>query len=339
VSSSDSSRPDRDALNASRFDHANANGFYESYFQRANHPSEPRAFWIRYTVFSPRGRPAEAVGQLWAVYFDGASGRHVALKRSVPISECSFSREAGLDVRVGDARLEEGTLHGTISQHDGRIAWELTYAGDEPPLLLFERASYQRRFPSAKALCGTPLAIFHGSVTVNDATVPIDRWVGTQNHNWGSRHTDRYAWGQVAGFDDDPTAVLECSTAKLKLGPVRTPPLSLLVLRLGDREFACNSVYRALRTRGAYDYFSWRLDAEQNGTHISASFDAPKAAFVGLSYENPPGGTKTCLNTKVAGCRLVVEEPGKAPRRIGTESRAAFEILTDDDSHGVPVLV
>jgi hypothetical protein len=174
---------------------------------------------------------------------------------------------------------------------------------------------------------------------VNDATLPIDGWVGTQNHNWGSRHTDRYAWGQVAGFDDDPTAVLECSTAKLKLGPVWTPPLSLLVLRLGDREFACKSVYRALRTRGAYDDFSWRLDAEQNGTHISASFDAPKAAFVGLSYENPPGGTKTCLNTKVAGFRLVVEEPGKAPRRIGTESRAAFEILTDDDSHGVPVLV
>ena len=32
-------------------------GHYESYFQRANHPSKPLAFWIRYTLFSPRGNP------------------------------------------------------------------------------------------------------------------------------------------------------------------------------------------------------------------------------------------------------------------------------------------
>jgi hypothetical protein len=39
-------------------------------------------------------------------------------------------------------------------------------------------------FPKAKALVGTPSAVFEG----------------------GSRHTDRYAWGQVAGFDEDAEA-------------------------------------------------------------------------------------------------------------------------------------
>ena len=46
-------------------------GHYESFFLRANHPSLPLAFWIRYTIFSPQGQPEKAIGELWAVYFDG----------------------------------------------------------------------------------------------------------------------------------------------------------------------------------------------------------------------------------------------------------------------------
>ncbi len=47
----------RSRWNACRFVPGDAGGHYESYFQRANHPSRPLAFWIRYTVFSPAGRP------------------------------------------------------------------------------------------------------------------------------------------------------------------------------------------------------------------------------------------------------------------------------------------
>ena len=98
--------------------------------------------------------------------------------------------------------------------------------------------------PDAKVVCSRPLASFRGSLTVDGEHVSIDGWIGSQNHNWGMRHTDRYAWGQVAGFDEDPTAFLECSTARLKLGPVWTPRLSLVVLRLGDRELALTASAR-----------------------------------------------------------------------------------------------
>jgi len=102
-------------LNASRFDPEGTKGFYESYFQRANHRTQPLAFWIRYTVFNPRGRPDDAVGQLWAVFFDGTTGRNVALKHSVPVSDCSFS-PSGLRVRIGEASLDDRGLRGCISQ-------------------------------------------------------------------------------------------------------------------------------------------------------------------------------------------------------------------------------
>ena len=53
---------EREAWNGARFEPADAGGHYESWFQRANHPTRREAFWIRYTVFSPAGRPEDAVG-------------------------------------------------------------------------------------------------------------------------------------------------------------------------------------------------------------------------------------------------------------------------------------
>ena len=58
----------REQCNAFRWD--GKSGHYESYFQRANHPTEAKAFWIRYTIFVPKGRAGDAVGELWAVWFD-----------------------------------------------------------------------------------------------------------------------------------------------------------------------------------------------------------------------------------------------------------------------------
>ena len=56
-------------------------------------------------------------------------------------------------------------------------------------------------------------------MTVNGDALEIDDWVGSQNHNWGVRHTDRYAWGQVCGFDNAQTSFLEVASAQLKMVP------------------------------------------------------------------------------------------------------------------------
>ena len=62
-----------------------------------------------------------------------------------------------------------------------------------------------------------------------------------------------------------------------------------------------------------------------------------RASFVGLPYRNPPGGVKTCLNTKIAACELTLKVGG-VERTMRSASRAAFEILTDATDHGVAVL-
>lgn len=328
---------ERDAWNRCRFVPGDPAGHYESYFQRANHPTRPLAFWFRYTVFCPKGRPGAAVGELWAIYFDGESNRITAAKEVVPIESCRFSG-SGLAVRIGAAELDDGHLAGQANSGASTLQWNLRYAGAEPPLLLLPRTFYERGFPKAKVLVGTPNAQFDGELIVNGETVHVERWIGSQNHNWGSKHTDSYAWGQVAGFDDAPDTFLECSTARLRLGPFWTPALTVAVLRIGHREIRLNGLLQAFRAQGDFDFPSWRFQSGNSGVRVSAHIHAPKSAFVGLTYANPPGGTKTCLNTKLASCELILEQTGQPQRTLISRHRAAFEILTERRDHGIPIV-
>jgi len=328
----------RTVWNSSRFRRGDPSGFYESYFQRGNHPSRPLAFWIRYTAFCPRGRPDEACGELWAIYFDGETSRITAVKEAVPISGCNFSRTQ-LEVRIGSATLTDRDLHGRAASHPHLLEWTLQYTGQDPPLLLLPESFYERGLPKAKALVGTPNAVYTGTLTVDGGDIPIDGWRGSQNHNWGSRHTDRYAWGQVAGFDNAPDAFLECSTAQIKLGPLWSPRLTFAVLRDEGQEIALNSLLQAVRASGSFDFFTWKIDTQSPQVHIYGHIHAPASAFVGLSYQNPPGGKKTCLNTKLASAEITVQRSGRPSRTLVTRHRAAFEILTDRIDHGVPIVV
>jgi hypothetical protein len=324
-------------FNHSRFQSGTAAGFYESYFQRANHPTRPLAFWIRYTIFCPKGRPEDAIGELWAVYFDGETHQHVVAKTEAPAGHFAFARD-GLNARVGNATLEPGVLKGGAASNGHHIEWDLGFSGSAAPLFLLPHKLYARGFPKAKSLVGLPMAQFRGAVVVDGRTIQIDDWVGSQNHNWGVKHTDRYAWGQVAGFDNAPDSFLEVATGQLKVGPFWTPRLTPLVLRHGGEEFALRSIGQALTgAEGYFGYFHWRFRSEAPGVVVEGSISAPKEDFVGLRYYNPPGGEKWCLNSKLATCKVTLRRDGKATETLETRHRAAFEILTDDMAHGVEI--
>lgn len=327
---------DRWLLNHTVYEPGQQAGHYESFYQRANHPDRPLAFWIRYTIFAPAGDPAGAVGELWAVAFDGETGDHRAAKVQVPIADCAFARDR-FAARVGSASLEPGRLAGSA----GELSWNLTYAGDERPALLLPPKLYGGSFPKAKSLVTLPLARYSGDYSVAGRAIEVDGWIGSQNHNWGSQHTDRYAFGQVAGFDGEPDTFLEVATVRARVaGPVMTPWLTTLVLRHRGVAHSLVDVRRALRARGKYRYFDWEFASGDDAVEISGRISAGRQAFVGLRYANPPGGAKTCLNTKIGSAEVTIRD-----RRTGhaetlrASDRALFEILTDDTHHGVPISV
>jgi hypothetical protein len=329
---------ERRAWNRCRYVPGSMAGHYESYFQRANHPTRPLAFWIRYTIFSPRGRPGDAVGELWAIWFDGDRDRVVAAKEELPLADCAFGID-GLLARIGVATLGDDRLAGSARTGNHVLGWDLAYDGGEDPLLLLPAALYDRALPKAKALVGRPNARYRGTLTVDGEAHAVDGWVGSQNHNWGVRHTDRYAWGQVAGFDDEPASFLEVATARLRLGPFWLPAMTLVVLRLGDERHALNSLRQARRARGRVDGLEWRFASQAPGVIIEGTISAPASRFVALRYANPPGGVKICMNSKLATCELTVRRDGRPPLTLRTAHRAAFEILDDTTRAGVPVVL
>ena len=95
---------------------------------------------------------------------------------------------------------------------------------------------------------------------------------------------------------------------------------------------------KTMRASGTFDFFTWSIDTRSAHARIRGRIHAPASAFVGLGYQNPPGGTKTCLNTKLAGAEVTVERRGQPARTLKTMHRAAFEILTDRQDHGVAVI-
>jgi hypothetical protein len=325
-------------INHARYN-GQSQGHYESFFLRANHPERPLAFWIRYTLFSPKTCPQDAIGELWAVFFNGETNHHIAVKREVPLDGCVFNT-SDFEVRIGDAHLMSRSLCGTVQTGVNKISWDLSYLGDASPILLLPFMLYNTKLPAAKSLVALPMAKFGGKLVVNGESVDVTNWMGSQNHNWGSKHTDLYAWGQVAGFDSHPGSFLELATAKLKIGPFWMPAITPMVLRHNGKEHALNGLIPLVRSCGAFDYFDWNFKSETPLVEVEGKIKAPREAFVGLTYFNPPGGIKYCLNTKIASCVVRFRDKSRSAwETLEAKNRAAFEILTDDPSHGIPMVV
>jgi len=85
-------------VNFTRY-HKQQCGHDESFFQRANHPTRPLAFWIRHTIFSQKDRPQDAIGELWAVYFNSETDQHVVVKK---VEMLSTSNRAAFEILTDD---------------------------------------------------------------------------------------------------------------------------------------------------------------------------------------------------------------------------------------------
>ncbi len=320
-----------------RYDPSSRAGHYESYFIRANHSSKAQAFWIRYTLFAAKGGNQAPYGELWAIYFDGTT--NVVCRETVAIDQCEVAKH-GLSVTMGDASLIADTIHkdtahkghakGSSKTDGNKISWQLDYEGDSQPLLFLPENYYQRSLPKAKSVVGSPNVNFNGGLTIGSNVIEVKNWQGSVNHNWGPKHTDRYAWGQVAGFDNFPDSFLEIVTARVKIGPVLSPALTILVLRIVDREYALNTFWHGMKAKAHYNNFTWQFATKQHNVAIEGNISAAKNCFARLLYPNPPGDTNYCYNSKIAQCELQVMEVGKPKLTLTTAHRAAFEILTPD---------
>ena len=318
----------RDEWNGCRYA-AKPSPMYESYFLRANHPAKAQAFWIRYTIYHGRSLESEPEAELWLALFDDGkaiAGGH----QSIPLSQTTWN-QGQLNVRFpGDISLHASEAKGKLNIEGTTYEWSLEWKGEAAPMLMLSQGLYRGGFPKAKAVVPSPMVQFQGKISGGDVDWEISDWLGSQNHNWGSQHTDAYAWGQVMGFDNAPDASLECATARLKLGGMFwTPPLTVACLRVEGREYRFDSLLRAVRTRGAFEPGHWITQISNGQETLEVTMECDEDAIVSLPYRNPSGGMKTCLNSKVARAEVRLCMKNGEEMVLQTQHRAAFEVLKD----------
>ncbi|MDG4666076.1 hypothetical protein [Mycobacterium sp. 236(2023)] len=304
--------------------------YYESRFIRANDPDGDRALWLRETLLLPT--VGEPVADVWVMLFDRSG--HRAVKRQYAIDDADFE-DGEWTARIATTILTDAAATGTLPE----ARWDLaiTPGAAEPVRVLTDRA-YERKFPAAKTTVRHPLAQFDGRLEIAGRGVDVDGWVGSINHNWGTRHTPAYAYGQVCGFDNAPESTLEIVTARAALGSVLLPGVTLFVFRHGGQEFAVRAIRGSLKTHGRYSPFTWTFGARVGEQMIEGEITTVPGDVIGLTYADTHGGVKYCYNSAIANCRIQVA--GKAFNRTELVSRRAmFEILTDERLEAVPLLV
>ncbi|MBV9091337.1 MAG: hypothetical protein JO044_15775 [Mycobacteriaceae bacterium] len=308
--------------------------YYESRYIRANHPGRPKALWLRETLLLPRATAGSA--DVWVMVFDPNGAGNRAVKAPHPLDHADFRADPWC-ARIGTTTLDDHCARGNVVNQKSTAKWDLriTYRSHQPVKLLTERR-YATHLPSTKTLVRSPLARFDGHLHV-DTSIAVDKWIGSVNHNWGRRHTPAYAFGQVCGFDDAPESTLEVVTARVGLGPVSLPPVTLLVLRHDGQEFAVRSVLAARHTSGSYRPFAWSFGARVDGLTLDGEITAEPGHVIGLTYTDTNGTPKYCYNSAIATCHLRLS--GTGTTKLTSSHRAMFEILTDSRVEGVPMLV
>lgn len=309
--------------------------YYESRYIRANHPDRPQALWLRETLLLPT--VGAAVADVWVMSFDPGGVGNRAFKESYPVDTADYGYD-DWTARIAATVLDDRTAEGVVS--GSRFArWDLRIApgGQDQVKLLTERA-YAARLPTAKTTVRHPLARFDGLLEVDDVRLVVDDWIGSVNHNWGSRHTPAYAYGQVCGFDEAPETTLEIVTARAALGPVLLPGVTLFVFRHAGVEFAVRSIVGSLQTHGRYRPFSWTFGGRVGDQMIEGEIVTEPADVIGLTYTDTDGKPKYCYNSAVASCRIQLAGKLFERSELTATGRAMFEILTDTRHDAVPLL-
>ena len=333
--------------NEPRYDRQGEGGHVESYFLRANHPTERKAIWLKATVFMPTGRrwpsdsgqPAEATADAWCVYFDGDARRSWAHRKTIPLPQARIDRGIGdqVGIDIGGCTFglgSQGQAQGALNSTDGPCEWALEWRSDESligqSLSIFPHpAMVSGPFPKSKLLTPFPLAWFSGVIRCFGQEIEVKDWVGMQGHNWGREHAWEYAWGQCLFVDENGgiDCMAEGFSSRIRLAGRVTPRFSALVVRRAGREYRFDHVFDFWRQEAALDDTSWTLRlTSKDGEARLAMFSEPDM-MVCLGYRNPAGCMAYCTNSKLARTDLRVTPVDDEPFECRSAHGGALEFL------------
>ena len=165
--------------------------------------------------------------------------------------------------------------------------------------------------------------------------VVLDGWTGSVNHNWGTRHTPAYAFGQVCGFDDAPESTLEIVTARAAIGPVLLPAATLFVFRhAGAGVRGALDPGQPADARPAISRSRGRSAARVGDQMIEGEIVAEPADVIGLTLHRHRRRLQVLLQLGDRDVPNPGGGQGVSSAELMATRRAMFEILTDAPPRG-----
>lgn len=321
-------------------------GHFEIWFLVVLDPGGERAWWLRYTLFTPApGAPGAPRATVWAAAFDTkAPTPTVALKSVHPVSAFDAGAPERIGIRIGDAELAPGRCHGRVASGGHAIDWDLRFTPESAPV--------GHRAPRGLDWLplGTHVAHVHddvtftGTVTVDGRRYDVRGAPGLQKHLWGHRRIEELTWLYVPAFREDPGARLEALTALPKRGPL-SPRLTPIYLRTSRRRHTFHEVPGVLFTRMAASPRAGELRFEATSATVSLKGHAwcDPRTLVGYAYRDPAGWDVHVAQSDVATCEIELStraHPFAAWRTEGrlTSTVGALEFHAPEPIDGVRYL-
>ena len=306
-----------------------AAGHYESFYLKCGDAASRRALWLRYTVHKRPG--GAAVGSLWATLFDEQSPHAAKITPGPDQLGCG-----GRDwLRVGDARIGADGCSGTIV---GLAAWDLRFAGDQPPFpYLPHDWMYRAKLPRTKALSLRPAIRVTGEATVRGRSVKVEGWPGMVGHNWGAEHAERWIWMHGTAFDSEPGGWLDATIGRIRVGRWTTPWVANGCLSLDGVRHRLGGLgkVRGVEVREEPERATFTLPGD--GLVVRGEVSAPRADVVGWVYGDPAGGEHHTAHCAIADMTLTVERPRRPPLALHVAGGATYELGMREHDHGIPI--
>ena len=313
-----SARPPADP----RFPHLAADApHYESYFIKAHHPSEPRAFWMRHTVHQRPGEPRTA--SIWLTLFDATADQPVVAGKH---TTDALHQPAGGYIEIGGSIVEPGRAQGALESPSLTAAWDFTIESSEPELRHLPIARmYEAKIPKTKSMTPHPAARFDG--TLGDWQ--LDGWLGVSSHNWGSEHAERWVYLHCGQFDGRGRDTwLEMTIGRIKVGRLTLPWIANGALQIDGERIRLGGPQKARKTKVQESPTTLRLAVGDLRLELSA----PKEHYVAWRYADPEGPEHHTAHTSIADLRLLHKGVELVSRQAAT-----YELGMRETDHGLPV--
>ena len=283
-------------------------GFFEIWFLVVFDPAAPRAWWLRYTTFSPApGQPGAPRATVWAAAFDARAPTPArAGKRILPLDAYEASSHGPFRVRLGDTEITNASASGTCAVGGRALAWDLRFTPAAHEAVRAPELLHRVALPTNVSHANDGILV-EGWVAIDGVRVALAGAPAVQKHIWGTRRVEELAWLYCPSFAGSPDARLEATWARVRRtgGPPALTTLwaqtaEALHDRCGLPALARNGLERLGPTR-----LRWRSSGPFR--RIQATAWCEPATLAGWVYRDPSGFDLHIAQSDVSSCTLELE--------------------------------